>query len=158
MNPFEKTNQSQMFLPPLFDRLTLKGTQLLTEEEVIKSVGRELSKLLNTRLRTEQTVTKIDDDTEEDLGSSYALSDFFGLTDFSSFSLGDSRSIRFLEEQIQSVCAVYEPRLLNPKVTLNEGEKKAESLSLAISGQVMLGEKTIEVSFPISLPVEPQKG
>ena len=81
MRPAHK-NKKQ-YLPPLFDRLSDAGTQLLDEEGVQDSIAREVSLILNTRFVFSS------EDLTDDAGYPHPF--LFGFQDFSSRIVEDRK-------------------------------------------------------------------
>ncbi|MBY0264658.1 MAG: type VI secretion system baseplate subunit TssE [Holosporales bacterium] len=151
MSPFKTKPHAikeNIFLPPFFDRLSLNGTNFLDEEGIKESVKEELSRLLNTRLghgrvQMEEAFTR-----EEDGITTYLLPDLFGIEDFSSFSVENSEWSS-LERQIEKACSAYEPRLKKTKITILKDTVEVGKLFISLSGDLLLGERTIHLSFPL---------
>lgn len=152
MSPFKNkphTIKENIFLPPFFDRLSLNGTAFLDEEGIKESVKEELSRLLNTRLghgrvQREEAFTK-----EEDGITTYLLPDLFGIEDFSSVSVLNNKDWSSLERQIERACSAYEPRLQKAKITILKDTVEVGKLFISLSGDLLLGERTIHLSFPL---------
>lgn len=151
-----KKEREEVFTPPLFDRLTLQGTSFLDEEGVKESVYRELNYLFNARLLWKKT-DRMEIEKETFQESLYTLPDFFGIEDFSSVSMEDGATWDKLERQIQQACEAYEPRLQNPRVTLQKDDLAFQKLTFQLSGHIKLGNRTIHVTFPLALDMPLEK-
>lgn len=134
----------------LFDRLVdLDGTEkteqqplrVLTVEGLRDSVRRELQRLLNTRSPTLP---------EELEGKEWTVLDW-GLADYSGWYTRSVPSQTRLARMIERTIRAFEPRMLDPKVTVEEREGSDRGLSVVLEGTVRVGTLLEPVSFPLAL-------
>jgi type VI secretion system protein ImpF len=134
---------------PLFDRL-LGGTappvgQVLTPAQLELSIGRELSRLMNTRSRLrlreflEGTGTTLD----------------YGIPDFSALSSRSQSDLDLLQSAITKAIKLFEPRLKNVIVKAASSPTDAETC-VFISGAVTIDMKLRQLSFELQL--DPRHG
>ena len=134
----------------LFDRLVdLDGAEkteqqplrVLTVEGLRDSVRRELQRLLNTRSPTLP---------EELEGKEWTVLDW-GLADYSGWYTRSAPSQTRLARLIERTIRAFEPRMLDPKVTVEEREGSDRGLSVVLEGTVRVGTLLEPVSFPLAL-------
>jgi type VI secretion system protein ImpF len=109
--------------------------RVLGKEQLAESVRRELLILLNTRSSSleqpEHGWTVLE----------YGLQDFSGL-----YTYGSRDDIaRIITRAIEQ----YEPRLQNPRVTVETRDGLEHSLAVRIEGSLVMGTVTEPVSFPL---------
>lgn len=128
------------FLPPLFQRLTLDGGDMLDEDGMRASVAEELSLIFNTR-----SVTKQDDD-----AGPYAATfpPFFGFAD-NTRRLFDNEVE--LKQRIQETVERYEPRLEEPEVVDLFYDQDRCAYQVVLKGQLVLGDRRVLATFPIKI-------
>lgn len=132
---------------PLFDRLAAGNDQegsaswLLLPEQLQLSIGRELSRLFNTRSRlgpseySQCTGTVVD----------------YGIPDFSSLSPRRADDVELLEAALAQAVGHYEPRLKNVSVKVLAVAGRASAATAQIAGDVMVGLKAQRVSFDLEM-------
>jgi len=134
----------------LFDRLVdldpsspveQQPLRVLTVDEVRESVQRELERLLNTRSPTPADEWEDKERTVLDWG----LPDYSGWYTRSPPSQG--RLARLLEATIRA----FEPRMLDPRVTVEGRDADDRSLAVWIEGTIRVGTILEPVSFPLAL-------
>ena len=132
--------RKHVFLPPLFERLTLDGGDMLDEDGVKQSVAQEISLILNTRTAMKK---------EEDAGP-YAdtYPPFFGFGD-NTRRLFDDRSA--LKRSIAKTIERYEPRLQEPEVISLEYDQNKNACLILLKGFLMLGNKRVPATFLIKI-------
>src|SRR4051794_17422170 len=113
-----------------------------TVRELKASVGRDLEWLLNTR----RLAFELTGDLEETNRSVVA----YGLPDLTTLSPDSSGDRKALLKQIETTVAIFEPRLLAVKVTLEMGGTE-RSLRFRIDGQLDIDPAPEPVSFDTSL-------
>lgn len=132
----------------LLDRLTdddLKryGELHMTRSQSIRklrdAVRRDLEWLLNTR----QPIDPAPDNSE--LHDSLYM---YGLPDITSLSVANIRDRQRLAQAIQAAVVKFEPRIVNPRVSLvTSGDAKAPMLRFAIEGMLRADPNPEHVSF-----------
>lgn len=130
---------TKSFAPPLFDRLKLDGCESLDAEGVRRSVAKELALLFNSRAPAQPK----DDDP---LLATYPS--FFGVPDFSAPVF---QNPTYLKRVICQCVERYEPRVKNCDVLNVERNKSDRSLAIVLSGDVLLGDQRIKMTFPIEV-------
>lgn len=132
---------------PLFDRLALaderpgEGAYLLLPEQLEASIGRELSRLFNTRTRLmpsqygQSTGTVID----------------YGIPDFSALSPSRGEDLELIQAALKQAISHFEPRLSNVTVVASSIPGKGHMAQVRIGGDVVIGLKPQRVSFELKL-------
>jgi type VI secretion system protein ImpF len=134
---------------PLFDRLAApaeagsgrRPPRVLDRDGVLASIGRELDRLLNTR-------TPLDADA---LGRRPRGTLDYGLPDLSLFWPFDADSQTRLAGLIAGTVAAFEPRLKNPRVTVERVGNERSRLRATVTGAFALDGIVEPVTFPILL-------
>ena len=134
---------------PLFDRLlsaaAVQGGQVMTPAQLELSIGRELSRLMNTRSRLLlQDFLAIDGTTLD-----------YGIPDFSALSSRSQPDLDLLQAAIAKAIALFEPRLKNVTVTAASSPTNAATY-VAITGAVTIDMKLRQLSFDLQL--DPRHG
>ncbi len=137
-----RTKKKGVFLPPLFDRLTLDAPDRLDEEGVKASVAKELFTLLNTRSVVRQDI----DPKEGEVLSRYPP--FFGFPDFSRALFENKEDVK---KKIVQVVRLYEKRLREPEVESIDYHQEKRTYSVCLKGFLMLGDRRVPVTFPIDV-------
>lgn len=134
---------------PLFERLqggdTRQFGQIMSPAQLELSIGRELSRLLNTRSRLVM---------REFLGSSGTTLDY-GIPDVSALSSRSQSDLDLLQSAITKAIAMYEPRLKNVVVRTAASATDATT-RVVISGAVTIDMKLKPLSFELQL--DPRHG
>ena len=136
----------------LFDRLidldpyvqeTSTTLKTLTRKELVESVKREISWLLNTTCSFSQ----------EDLEGRERNCLNYGVYDFSCFFPDSSDNRTRLAKIVEDAIEAYEPRLKNTEVTVNEMSSKNDkfTLSLLIDGELLINKISEPVSFIMAI-------
>jgi type VI secretion system protein ImpF len=132
---------------PLFDRLSSRHEasgdmrQLLSPEELQASIGRELSRLMNTRSRLtpgeflQGTGTAID----------------YGIPDFLALSARSQSDTDLLQAVVKLAVGQYEPRLKGTTVQVLPSSKPGSGATLMIGGTVKIGMKLRQLNFELQL-------
>ena len=115
--------------------------RILTVDGLRDSVRRELQRLLNTRSPTPP---------EELEGREWTVLDW-GLADYSGWYTRSVPSQKRLARLIERTIRTFEPRLLDPKVKVEEKEGSDRGLSVWLEGTVRVGTLLEPVSFPLAL-------
>jgi len=135
---------------PLLDRLVgtgpstagLEGSRkMLTRDQVLASVQKELMDLINTRLSV--SIGELEGEERTVLN--------YGFPDLSLFSvLADPASDK-ISEYLSQTIAAYEPRLDNVRVEVKEFSNDRRELWVVVSGDLYVGESVEPVNFPIGI-------
>lgn len=147
---------------PLFDQLTdqsefLTGGKLddigilLTKEELLKSIRRELEDIFNTRssLTSEEMDQLIESTADESLLA--GIEGFMGLPNMPNiFVEGRSDWVPF-QDKCALMIRLYEPRLRNPSVTATTFDTGNLGLNLIISAILSIREIRENVSFTLAI-------
>ena len=132
---------------PLFDRLALSGDSvasgafLLTPEQLHASIGKELSRLFNTRSRLAPS---------EYAGSTGTVIDY-GIPDFSALSPRHPDDRELLQSALKQAIVFYEPRMSNISVKVEAVPQRGDRALVTVSGDVTIGLKPQRVSFALGL-------
>jgi len=141
---------------PLFDRLIDDNPDTETEhpvkhyytqEELVRSVEREVERILNTR-----TTAKRED--YEDFAEDYlnfGLPEMFGLGDFSQYDATNFDDWSRIGELCAQAIMRYESRIKNVTATVTAFDKKTQSLSMTIHAEFAVKEFQGELTFPTIL-------
>ena len=115
--------------------------QLLSPEDLQASIGRELSRLMNTRSRltpaefVEGTGTAID----------------YGIPDFLALSARSQAQADILQSTVALAVRQYEPRLNDVTVKVFPGSGPGDKATLVIGGTVKIGMKLRQLNFELQL-------
>ncbi len=143
---------------PLFDRLQICEDKeassrlnlfgILTFEELKRSIINELALMLNTRcvLRKE-----LYEDLEEEGKRELKVPELYGLRDFSFFDPASQKNWPSIAQAIENKIRIFEPRLENPLVTVEEFDRYHQSLSVDIQGTIIINQISERVFFPMSI-------
>lgn len=115
--------------------------RVLSVAEVRDSVRRELSRLLNTRSPTPPEVLERRPWTVLD----------WGLPDYSGWYTRSAPSQERLARLIEATIEAFEPRVVDPVVTVERREGQDRGLTVWIAGSVRIGTLLEPVSFPLAL-------
>ncbi|WP_448188542.1 type VI secretion system baseplate subunit TssE [Azospirillum sp. sgz301742] len=133
---------------PLFDRLAAdtapdgrRDLRMLDRAGLAASIARELDRLLNTRTPL----------AADDLGRRPRSTLDYGLPDLSLFWPFDSDSEKRLCGLVTDTVAAFEPRLRNPRVTVERVDGQRRTLRATVVGEIALDGMVEPVSFPILL-------
>jgi type VI secretion system protein ImpF len=132
---------------PLFDRLSsAKGDdghrqQLLSPEQLEMSIGRELSRLLNTRSR--MLLSEFADSTGTALE--------YGIPNISALSPTSHPDLDLLQATIRQAVSYYEPRLKDVTVKAFPPAHGGGGAALLIAGTVTVGLKLRQLNFELQL-------
>jgi type VI secretion system protein ImpF len=141
---------------PLFERLINEEIDEPTETpskrfynrfELIQSIEREVSRILNTRSTAKRERFKYLNEEQENFG----LPQMFGLADFSHYDGTNTghwpKIARLCEEAIEK----YEPRLKNVQVTILGFERQHQALEATIEADLVMGAFQGEITFPMNI-------
>jgi type VI secretion system protein ImpF len=133
---------------PLFSRLTDENPRVATEdqpfrilnrEELVESIAREISQLLNTRSPLR--------------GETRELAKFtifnYGVPDSIQLSPAGLEGLDRLAGQIAQIIEAYEPRLRNVSVSLQPDPDNPRGVTGQIEGLMPIGFEMEPVSFPL---------
>jgi type VI secretion system protein ImpF len=133
---------------PLFERLIDDGPKAssggggraaLSGSALTRSIGAEVSRLLNTRCAYPLA--------EVERGARTILE--YGLPDLSNYSPADDSDRRLLARAIHDTIAAYEPRLSAVRVEVVAADPRRATLGINVSGQQGAGSFVEPVSFPV---------
>ena len=140
---------------PLFSRL-IDDEPHLASERIVKnllsldelkiSIAQELEIILNTRISAFE-----ENRDAPGIPDYHLLPDFFGLRDFSAYDIETDRGQAAIARKVKEAIMRFEPRLLNPEVTLLDIGPEKLSLKTQIQGEVLLGTYRHQVNFAIVL-------
>jgi type VI secretion system protein ImpF len=112
------------------------------------SVKRDLEWLLNSRRIKEESV-----DAKSELTRSLFN---YGLPDLTNFGLHSSRDQNRLTWMLEATVAIFEPRLLNPKVFMEPVEPGSKQLRFRIDGMLQMDPAPERVTFDTMLDLTSQ--
>lgn len=139
---------------PLFDRLTDQDihateevTPLLnyTKEEVIESVAREASNLLNTRCK----IPYKEYENMEPSALTYGVPDLYGFFDESYADPSRAEDVLKLCAFMSTSLKLFEPRLDNVHVELARYDQSNQTAYLTVSADLKLEHTIDPISFPV---------
>jgi type VI secretion system lysozyme-like protein len=110
---------------------------VLSKEQLVASIRRELLRLLNTRTATFDTPAH-----------GWTVLEY-GLPDFSAMYAADARQRDELSDRIARAITSYEPRLRNVRVNASVQTGTEKALEIRIDGMLVWGNVTEPVSFPL---------
>jgi type VI secretion system protein ImpF len=126
---------------PLFERLVENAEALLHGEGALRhSVARELSRLLNSRSRTEMAAFLQSEGTVID----------YGVPDFSERSLRSGPDRDAIAAAIRHAITLFEPRLVNIDVKFVFPAGREHDPILAIGGDIRQGKSVEHVFFELA--------
>jgi len=132
---------------PLFDRLAAGDTAssnaswLLLPEQLQASIGKELSRLFNTRSRLPPSEFHQNSGTVID----------YGVPDFSALYARRGDDVELLESALAQAVTLFEPRLTNVSVKVQALVNRADAATVTVGGDVMIGLKAQRVSFELEM-------
>lgn len=112
---------------------------LYTIEELAQSIKEDLSKLLNTRVPTLWNIYS----SKVPTPYSYGINIFEAISSDNIFDLSD------LEEQIEKIIKLFEPRLISPHVHINNLGPSPSTLLIIIDANIMIKKQRVKLSFPL---------
>jgi type VI secretion system protein ImpF len=141
---------------PLFNRLTdlephvqEETPPFLTynEEELKASIQRECQRILNTRCKlSKKAYEKLEPEALE-----FRFPAFFGLPDGTHANPNNTKDRHQLERMMAKAIEIFEPRLHNVKVAIQQYEESKQALYLLLEGELMMGDIKEPFSFPLAL-------
>ncbi len=132
---------------PLFDRLALndeqmgEGAFLLLPEHLEASIGRELSRLFNTRTRLAPS----------QYGQSTGTVIDYGIPDFSALSPRRGDDLELMQNALLQAIRHFEPRLSNVTVSVGAVPGRGHSAQVRVGGDMVIGLKQQRVGFALEL-------
>lgn len=132
---------------PLFDRLAASeatekdASWLLLPEQLHASIGRELSRLFNTRSRLPPSEFHLNSGTVID----------YGVPDFSALYARRGDDVAVLESALAQAVTLFEPRMVNVTVKVQALAERADAAAVTVGGDVMIGLKPQRVSFELEM-------
>jgi type VI secretion system protein ImpF len=131
----------------LFDRLAGEEPALATtgRPALAGSIARELERLFNTRTPTELAA----------LARRPAAVIDYGIPDLSLFPPADAEARTRLADELVRAIRLWEPRLLEPQVTVERAAGRADGLVARIVGRLRQGAEGEPVSFVLALDDSP---
>ena len=146
-------------LMPLFDRLQ-DDEPFEKEENPVKktydvdqmreSVLRELLEMLDTRVTFNKKDFKDVDFYEKSVfGLKCGYPFFYGISDFSFYDISNAQGKQSLEDEIRTAIEIFEPRLENVTIKVQETSQENQSISLQLGASLKVGEILDHFTFPI---------
>lgn len=141
---------------PLFDRLSDFEPTVLEESppfvnyneaEVKASVQQECTRVLNTRCK----LTKAEYEKLEPIAGKYRFPAFFGLPDGTIINPKNPNHAARMERMMAKAIEIFEPRLQNVHVAMSNYEESTQSMALSVAGDLVIGEVSTPITFPIAL-------
>lgn len=132
---------------PLFDRLAASdaaagnASWLLLPEQLQASIGRELSRLFNTRSRLAPQAFHENSGTVID----------YGVPDFSALYARRGDDLELLQSSLAHAVTLFEPRLTNVTVKVLGMPDRVDAATVQVAGDVLIGLKAQRVSFDLEL-------
>jgi type VI secretion system protein ImpF len=114
---------------------------LLTPEQLEASIGRELSRLMNTRSRLKPS----------EFAASTGTTLDYGIPDISALSPKSHPDLDLLQSTIRQAVNHYEPRLKDVTVKAFPASGARSSATLLIAGTVTIGLKLRQLNFELQL-------
>jgi type VI secretion system lysozyme-like protein len=158
MQLFQLEPRAKAMAPvPLWDRLSdpdcegltdRPARQYLTSEQLVDSVIRELSNLLDTRVNLRW-------DQYEELFTHTPLILPYGLPVLRSQRVVAGSRAWKIKRVLEATLSYFEPRLHQPNVTTHAFNLATQTLPITIQGQVWLRHQQELVTFQYALPVSP---
>lgn len=138
---------------PLFDRIKVpsqgKGEKcsLLNKNEVVASVIKEISLMLNARCTVRRRLYEnhIDDVLV------YGMPDMLGMPDFSYFDAANEQDWSLASKLLEITISSIEPRIQSVRVKIQNFDVKTQQLTVEVSGVVISGPVTQDIRFPLTL-------
>lgn len=136
---------------PLFDRLVderpweareVAPLRVLDRDGLVESVRGELQRLFNTR---SPVAPRLLEELEERTVLDY------GVPDFLSYAPRDPEARSRLAAVLATTVRAYEPRLLEPRVAVEEAGDDPQGLAVVITGHVRVDGSDHPVSFPVAI-------
>ena len=112
-----------------------------------ESIQRECTRILNTRCN----LTKEEYFALEEEADSFRFPQFFGLPDGTYANPKNSTDSYQMERMMSKAIEIFEPRLQNVRVAIQNFEESKQALFLSVEGDLMIGNVVTPISFPISL-------
>jgi len=131
----------KIYVPPLFERISLKSPEALDEDELKESITQEVSVVLNARLGI------LISEEEKEYPHPYPL--FFGLEDFSSPDMDRSSEVK---RKIKRLINLYEPRLKKVQVVSVEYVSSTNTMLVFVKGVCeALGTPSFMLDFSVDV-------
>ena len=143
-------------IAPLFNRLTdlelhvqEENPSFVTynEEEVRASIQRECTRILNTRCK----LSKKDYEKLEPEALEFRFPSFFGLPDEIHANPKNSKDQHQIEKTMAKAIEIFEPRLHNVRVVIQQYDESKQALYLILDGELIVGDVRTPLSFPLAL-------
>jgi type VI secretion system protein ImpF len=115
--------------------------QLLSPEDLQASIGRELSRLMNTRSRLTPA--------EFLQGTGTAID--YGIPDFLALSTRSQAQADLVQSTVRLAVSQYEPRLKDVTVNVFPAAGPGNNATLVIGGTVKIGMKLRQLNFELQL-------
>ena len=119
----------------------------LSHDELLASVIKEVSHILNTRRSARQAFY----DEIEDDAVYFGLPALFGFNDFQSFDALNTLDRRKIIKLCEKSISLFEPRLKNTKVTIGDYDSQKQSLEVFVSGAMQLRHGFEVINFPVRI-------
>lgn len=145
--------ESEGATAPLFDRLqdsprdtpSDPDSMHYTKSEVINSIQRDVSLLLNTRCM----VSKESYEKLNPAALDYGIPELYGMPDFSAIDPESVTTWDHSAKLIQTALRLFEPRLKNPRVTIQKFDAGEQELYTEITAHAIIGKYIEQVKFPV---------
>ena len=135
-----KRKSDDLYVPPLFDRLSKDAPRFYDEEQMKASIIREVDLILNTRQNLPMP------ESEEDEERPCPL--FFGLEDFSSPNMDN---MIVMKQKIKRLIDLYEPRLKNVRIVSIDYVPQRSVIRVGILAQIKDAQSAEDTDFPIEV-------
>lgn len=141
---------------PIFERLVDQDPEedyeypvvkFYEKEDLIDSIKRELMHILGTQAK----VKKEDYDELSTDPLNYALPEMFGVPEFTYLDATNRENWKPLSKKIGKIIEVYEPRLKNITVTIQDFQATTQFLDLSVTAGLAIPEFQEEATFFLNL-------
>lgn len=141
---------------PLFDKIRDENPQIKEEHPIFKkydrqkllfSVQKEVSNILNTRCKMPYEEYKNLDPSD----LQYGFPELFGLPDQSYADPQSPEGADRMADLIKNAIEIFEPRLANVSVEIQNFNQQNQSLSVNVNGDLIIGDVREPISFPVSV-------
>lgn len=141
---------------PLFERLVDFEPERIAEqpvhrfytlEDLNQSIERELYHILGTQSKArKEDYLELSKDP-----LNYALPEMFGVPEFTYFEASNKENWKSLAKHMAKIIEIYEPRLKNVQVTINDFNKQSQYLSVSVTGILNVPDFQEEATFALEL-------
>lgn len=143
---------------PLFEKLAdsdrsateeIPSKRFYNQFELVQSIQMELSRILNTRANAR----KSDYDQLAKDERNFGLPQLYGLADFSQYDAANRGDYPRIARLCENAIRTFEPRLVNPIVTITEYDPQKARLYAIIDAELNVQNFQGEVTFPMEIEV-----